>query len=118
MIGSEAGARPNNIDISDTVLMGLEKHAYSNLRAEVGGMLFGNVDDFGKAVINGSIPALTAAADQISLTFTHDVWADILSKGEVQFPGQAIVGWYHTHPSFGLFMSEYDVFIQRNFFSK
>jgi proteasome lid subunit RPN8/RPN11 len=118
VIGSETGARPSNIVISDTVLMGLEKHAYSNLRAEVGGMLFGKVDDSGKAVINGSIPALTAAADQISLTFTHDVWADILSKGEVQFPGQAIVGWYHTHPSFGLFMSEYDEFIQRNFFSK
>jgi proteasome lid subunit RPN8/RPN11 len=98
--------------------MGLEKHAYSNLKAEVGGMLFGKIDDEGNTVVIGSIPALTAAAEQISLTFTHDVWADILSKGEAQFPGEAIVGWYHTHPSFGLFLSDYDEFIQRNFFGK
>jgi proteasome lid subunit RPN8/RPN11 len=110
--------RPKNIIISDSVLMGIEKHAYSNLKAEVGGMLFGKIDDEGNTVVIGSIPALTAAAEQISLTFTHDVWADILSKGEAQFPGEAIVGWYHTHPSFGLFLSDYDQFIQRNFFGK
>ena len=27
-----------------------------------------------------------------------------------------IVGWYHSHPGFGLFLSEYDSFIQENFF--
>jgi proteasome lid subunit RPN8/RPN11 len=112
----ENSTRPKNIIISDSVLMGIEKHAYSNLKAEVGGMLFGKIDDEGNTVVIGSIPALTAAAEQISLTFTHDVWNDILSKGKVQFPGEAIIGWYHTHPSFGLFMSDYDEFIQRNFF--
>ncbi|MCA1557569.1 MAG: hypothetical protein LC731_03400, partial [Acidobacteria bacterium] len=29
-----------------------------------------------------------------------------------------IVGWYHTHPRFGIFLSEMDVFIQKNFFSE
>ena len=118
MMAPENSTRPKNIIISDSVLMGIEKHAYSNLKAEVGGMLFGKIDDEGNTVVIGSIPALTAAAEQISLTFTHDVWADILSKGQAQFPGEAIVGWYHTHPSFGLFMSDYDEFIQRNFFGK
>lgn len=118
MMEPENRTRPKNIIVSDSVLMGLEKHAYSNLKAEVGGMLFGKIDDEGNTVVIGSIPALTAAAEQISLTFTHDVWADILSKGEAQFPGEAIVGWYHTHPSFGLFLSDYDEFIQRNFFGK
>jgi hypothetical protein len=27
------------------------------------------------------------------------------------------VGWYHSHPSFGIFLSEHDLFIHRNFFS-
>lgn len=116
MMEPENSTRPKNIIISDSVLMGIEKHAYSNLKAEVGGMLFGKIDDEGNTVVIGSIPALTAAAEQISLTFTHDVWNDILSKGKVHFPGEAIIGWYHTHPSFGLFMSDYDEFIQRNFF--
>ena len=28
-----------------------------------------------------------------------------------------IVGWYHSHPGFGVFLSEHDLFIQQNFFS-
>lgn len=111
-------ARPSSISIADKVLIDVEKHAYSNLEAEVGGMLFGRIDEKGNTRVIGSIPALTAAAEQISLTFTHDVWADILSKGQKQYPGEVIVGWYHTHPSFGLFLSDYDEFIQRNFFGQ
>jgi len=29
-----------------------------------------------------------------------------------------IVGWIHTHPDFGIFLSEYDKFIQQNFFGE
>jgi len=115
---ADLSTRPSNISIADKVLIDVEKHAYSNLEAEVGGMLFGRIDDEGNTRVIGSIPALTAAAEQISLTFTHDVWADILSKGQKQYPGEVIVGWYHTHPSFGLFLSDYDEFIQRNFFGQ
>lgn len=108
--------RPSKIKISEKNIALLEKHSYSNLEAEVGGMLFGTITDDGNTEIDGSIPALTAAAEQISLTFTHDVWAEILKEGEVKFPGKKIVGWYHTHPNFGIFLSEYDQFIQSNFF--
>ena len=107
---ADLSTRPSNISIADKVLIDVEKHAYSNLEAEVGGMLFGRIDDEGNTRVIGSIPALTAAAEQISLTFSHDVWADILSKGQKQYPGEVIVGWYHTHPSFGLFLSDYDEF--------
>jgi proteasome lid subunit RPN8/RPN11 len=108
--------RPTSLVLGSDLLMDIELHAYSNLEAEVGGMLFGEVSD-GKTVIAGSVPAAKAAAEQISLTFTHEVWEDILKVGEERFPGKSIVGWYHTHPSFGLFLSEYDQFIQKNFFS-
>lgn len=94
----------------------LEAHAYSNLHAEVGGMLVGHVRD-GVTNVIGAVPALNAATEQVSLTFTHEVWNDILRDVDAQFPGSSIVGWYHTHPSFGLFLSQYDEFIQRNFFS-
>src|SRR3954447_25139327 len=30
--------------------------------------------------------------------------------------GRKILGWYHTHPGFGIFLSEMDLFIQNNFF--
>ena len=28
-----------------------------------------------------------------------------------------MLGWYHSHPGFGVFLSEHDLFIQQNFFS-
>ncbi len=31
-------------------------------------------------------------------------------------PNIDIVGWYHTHPSFGIFLSHHDLFIHQNFF--
>jgi hypothetical protein len=33
-----------------------------------------------------------------------------------QHPNAQIVGWYHTHPGYGLFLSQQDLFIQTNFF--
>ena len=34
---------------------------------------------------------------------------------EREHPGLKIVGWYHTHPGFGVEFSEMDLFIQRIF---
>ena len=28
------------------------------------------------------------------------------------------MGWYHTHPNFGIFLSHHDLFIHHNFFSQ
>lgn len=107
---------PNWIKMPADVMSQVEKHAYGILDAEVGGMLFGRIENEQVNII-GFVPARNAAVDQISLTFTHEVWEDILAEGNKLFPGSQIVGWFHTHPNFGLFLSEYDSFIQRNFFA-
>ncbi len=39
------------------------------------------------------------------------------TKSKTSPPGERIVGWYHSHPGFGVFLSEHDTFIHRNFFS-
>jgi proteasome lid subunit RPN8/RPN11/phage tail protein X len=112
-----AKKRPFTVRISDDIMEGIERHAYSLLTAEVGGMLVGKVT--GKTtVIEGFIPALSASAEQVTLTFTHDVWEEILKVAAKDFPGKQIIGWYHTHPTFGVFLSEYDMFIQENFFGQ
>jgi proteasome lid subunit RPN8/RPN11/LysM repeat protein len=103
-------------EISDEVMSGIESHAYSLLTAEVGGMLMGRVDGPVTKIV-GFIPALSASAEQVTLTFTHDVWEDILKLAQSEFPKESIVGWYHTHPTFGVFLSDYDLFIQENFFA-
>jgi len=99
-----------------TVLNGIEAHAFSDTRTEVGGILVGIMDDGGARIL-AALPALKAVSGQTNVTFTHEVWDEVLTVIDRDYPGQHIVGWYHTHPGFGLFLSEYDMFIHRNFFT-
>jgi proteasome lid subunit RPN8/RPN11 len=110
-------ALPKRYKFDPDLLTQIEKHCYSTLEYEVGGMLFGKITST-TTQINGFVPALKASKQLVTLTFTHDVWDAILKEGEEKFPGQQIVGWYHTHPSFGIFLSDYDQFIQTEFFKQ
>jgi proteasome lid subunit RPN8/RPN11 len=51
-----------------------------------------------------------------SLTFTHETWNDINTRRKEEHPDKKIVGWFHTHPGHGIFLSRYDLFIHQNFF--
>lgn len=94
----------------------LEEHAFSEVRQEVGGLLVGTLADDGPT-ITAALPALSAQAGQTHVTFTHDVWETALVELDRNHPDARIVGWYHTHPGFGLFLSEYDRFVHQEFFS-
>ncbi len=110
-------ALPKRYKFDPDLLTQIEKHCYSTLEYEVGGMLFGKITST-TTQINGFVPALKASKQLVTLTFTHDVWDAILKEGEEKFPGQQIVGWYHTHPSFGIFLSDYDQLTHTEFFTK
>lgn len=107
--------KQNGIMLAPTVLPAVEEHCFSDLSGEVGGFLVGRLSD-DSVELTASYPALAATAGQAHVTFTHEVWSDILPIVERDHPGESIVGWYHSHPGFGLFLSEYDSFIQQNFF--
>ena len=51
------------------------------------------------------------------VTFTQDTWEHIYAIKDQKYPEERIVGWYHSHPGFGVFLSDHDTFIHRNFFS-
>jgi proteasome lid subunit RPN8/RPN11 len=50
------------------------------------------------------------------VTFTQETWQHIHEVKAAKFAESSIVGWYHSHPGFGIFLSEYDLFIHKNFF--
>ena len=91
-------------------------HVFSEIDCEVGGVLVGRYESDGPAVVTAIIPALRASGSRASLTFTHDAWQEIHQQLDQLDPGQ-IVGWYHSHPGFGIFLSRHDLFIHQNFFS-
>lgn len=92
-------------------------HVFESDDHEVGGVLVGHLGSGSLPVVTGSIAALEADERRASVTFTHDTWSGIHETLERDFPEQQIVGWYHSHPGFGIFLSEYDRFIHGNFFS-
>jgi proteasome lid subunit RPN8/RPN11 len=108
-----------NIYISQPVYKEIHKFTQNKTTNESGGMLIGNViEEFGKTniIVNGFIEAKYCEATPTTLKFTHETWEYVHKEMDKKFPGQKIVGWIHTHPNFGIFLSEYDKFIQENFF--
>jgi hypothetical protein len=64
------------------------------------------------------IPAFDAVGAAATVTFTHEAWEHVHSELDRRYPGEKIVGWYHSHPGFGIFLSREDMFIHENFFSE
>ena len=110
-----------NIYISQHVYREIRKFTKNKTQNESGGVLMGTViREFGKTniLISGFIEAKHCEATPTTLTFTHDTWEFIHKEADKRFPGKKILGWIHTHPNFGIFLSEYDKFIHTNFFSE
>lgn len=101
------------------------RHAKEYSGLEVGGVLLGlirhgNNKEHIYTVVTGIIRADQAIGREASLRFTPDAWLRILTLRD-QHPIYhdetiwQIVGWYHTHPNFGIFFSSADVHTHRTF---
>jgi proteasome lid subunit RPN8/RPN11 len=94
----------------------IRQHARTSMKAEVCGVLIGNTEHE-RMVVEACIAGINAAQGGAHVTFTQDTWEHIYKIKDKDFPEHKIVGWYHSHPGFGVFLSEHDLFIQQNFFS-
>ena len=96
-------------------------HSVSDLENEVGGVLVGQwcMDDKTREqfiVVEHALPARHTRQGSVYLTFTQDSLVDIHDQIEKDHKGEVIVGWYHTHPRMGIFLSHYDVWLHQHFF--
>jgi proteasome lid subunit RPN8/RPN11 len=115
-IGSATAA--HNVELDEVARDAIDEHVSSDTHVEKGGILVGNVDDStGRVTIVAAVPANRAVSAPASLTFTHEAWDEVNDILARDYPDHRMVGWYHSHPRFGIFLSEYDTFIQSNFFS-
>ena len=64
-----------------------------------------------------AFPGAKAVQGGTHVTFTQDTWEHIYQIKDRDYPDARIVGWYHSHPGFGVFLSDHDTFIHKNFFS-
>ena len=109
-----------NIYIAQDVYRKIRKFTKTKLTNEAGGILVGHtIDQLGKTniMITGFIEAKHSEGTPTTLTFTHETWEYIHAEVAKKYPGKKILGWIHTHPDFGIFLSDYDKFIHENFFN-
>lgn len=106
--------------IKQDVYKALEKLAASDTSKELGSIILGEYcQEHGKnhVIISQYIEAKYTDASASTLTFTHETWDYVHSEHEKRFLDKKIIGWQHTHPNYGIFLSNYDMFIQENFFN-
>jgi len=90
---------------------------------ETGGALVGNAyycatKQKHYTEITGSISAPYTVGNRVHFRFTPECWQEILRIQKEHYPHTTIVGWYHSHPGHGIFLSGTDLNTQRLSFRK
>ena len=75
-----------------------------------------NQEEF--VVVEQVVPALHVRQGSTFLTFTHDSQVDLYDIMEKRYPSKDLVGWFHTHPRMGVFLSGYDIWLHEHFFPR
>jgi proteasome lid subunit RPN8/RPN11 len=94
------------------VYAAIHAHAVESLPQETGGFLLGRVayDEQGMCwllEIDETMPVEPLVQDVASFSFT---WRDVdRVRSHREHQQNALLGWYHTHPNIGVFLSDTDV---------
>lgn len=106
------------IGLSEQAFCAVHEHAAASDH-EIGGLLLGEAftwQDQTWVEVEVALPGEMTDAGPAHVTFTAETWAQLLRRKERELPDKAIVGWYHSHPRMGIFLSGMDLTIQRHFF--
>ncbi|MBE2201444.1 MAG: hypothetical protein IAE79_22725 [Anaerolinea sp.] len=120
---NRSGWAATDIFIEEPALRGAQAHALSSPNREVAGVLVGprpekQPDGRYNVYITDTIIAKYTVMHGASVTYTPESWRYMNDQLWERYPDESaiMVGWYHTHPGFGIFLSGMDQFIHQNFF--
>jgi proteasome lid subunit RPN8/RPN11 len=66
--------------------------------------------------IEQTLQAEHTIAGAAFVTFTFETWNQLINTHRRRYPELRLLGWYHSHPGFGIFLSSMDRFIHQGFF--
>lgn len=114
-----------DILMDEPALRAAQNHALSSLNREVAGVLIGSRPEKqpdGRYIVHifDTIIARHTVMQGASVTYTPESWRYLNDTLRERYPDDTavMVGWYHTHPGFGIFLSGMDLFIHQNFFTQ
>jgi proteasome lid subunit RPN8/RPN11 len=105
--------------IEHSILESLQQYAQTDMDHELGGVLIGAVGRSSRrsfVQVEDFIPASKGISRRASFEFTNEAQQEIHEVLQSRFPGKQIVGWFHTHPGYGIFLSSADQFIDEHYF--
>jgi len=112
-----------DILVNEPAFRNTQAHATSSPNREVAGVLIGpppQKQPDGRYVVHVSdaFVAKHTRMQGASVTYTPESWRYVNDRLQELYPNDSavIVGWYHSHPGFGIFLSGMDQFIHQNFF--
>ncbi len=88
---------------------------------ELGGVLVGRVAKSRRRQfleIKNFVPATKGISRRASFEFTNEAQQEIHQVVQERFQNLRILGWFHTHPGYGIFLSSADQFIDQNYFNE
>ncbi len=109
--------------VDESAIHRLKNHLSQDTSKETGGILVGNLSVNSKIdnyyiEITGAIAAPKTIGNRSTFRFTPHCWSAILKEQKEFYPQTQIVGWYHSHPNFGVFLSGVDLETQRDCFNQ
>lgn len=107
--------------ILQETLQRLKRYASSDTGYELGGVLVGRIGKSSRRQfieILDFIPATRGVSHRASFEFTNEAQQEIHEVKEKNFKDLHILGWFHTHPGYGIFLSSADQFIDDHYFTE
>lgn len=106
--------------LEELVWLDVFEHATSHSNQEIGGILLGEYFcDKGKkyVLVQHALSATQGQSFSGAFIFTLDALIELERQREILFPRLRVLGWYHSHPGFGVFYSSIDAFSHRTQFT-
>ena len=116
-------ARRAQVYFAAQALQGIRDDLAMDARVERGGLLVGHpfrdLDDptVSFTVVVGTIGQPSRQSSVGQFTVTPEMISRARQTLEREFPGRRVVGWYHSHPGHGVFLSAQDMTIVRGIYN-
>ena len=110
---------PLDVRVDASAHLEIEEFAARDRYAECAGLLLGEVTVERKARVAGVqaiAPAVGAVESRTSVRITFEAWEAMLAVRDRDYAGLRVLGWFHTHAGWGVFLSEMDLFVHKFFF--
>jgi proteasome lid subunit RPN8/RPN11/ubiquitin-protein ligase len=109
--------------ITQEVILKVNENVYQNLEAEVGGFLLGNqyrcpATNLNYVIVDQLLEATVAETTEFNFGPTSASWEHLSEKLSNKFMGKLLLGWYHSHPRYDVFLSPYDIHLHQTHFNK